>query len=95
MMKEKTTYEILPGKVSEMKEPTFGMLEEMIELGFDIEDVEVLGANYKKMIRDKDLLAEVVKILFGVETEDVNSISLKALREAFYDFLGECGLRLI
>lgn len=47
------------------------------------------------MIRDKDLLAEVVKILFGVETEDVNSISLKALREAFYDFLGECGLRLI
>lgn len=77
-------------KVGEIQTPTFGKLKKLNELGCKTDDLESINKFWLSCLSNFGQAKKLAVIVMGSEIdEDLNPAILK---EAFLDFLGECGL---
>lgn len=77
-------------KVGELQTPTFGKLKKLNELGCKTDDLESINKFWLSCLTNFEQAKKLAVIVMGSEIdEDMNPAILK---EAFLDFLGECGL---
>jgi len=87
---EKKIYEFNGIKVGELQTPTFGKLKKLNELGCKTDDVESINKFWLSCLSNFGNAQKLASVVIGSEIDE--ELSPAVLKEAFLDFLGECGL---